>query len=100
MATGIEITDNGKSIIVKSNGYIDFVGSPEVIVDKNDIVRVYLSKDSTTVNVQMMNNRDFVLSTTGTLEGNGSIIVKVESILGVAPTNTQEILNAFKTIKL
>lgn len=95
----IIITSNTNTFTVVSNDYIHAIGTPCITLNKNDIGKIYLSKDSTCVIVELHNAKDFIIDNTGYLVNPALKSVKVDSIDGVTPTTIQQIHDLFVTLK-
>ena len=93
------ITSSTNTFTVVSNDYIHAIGTPCITLNKSDITKVYLSKDSTHVIIEIYNTKDFVVDLLGYLGGSTNKSVSIDSIDGVAPTTIQHIHDLFVTLK-
>lgn len=95
----IEITSSINTVTIVSNDYLKAIGSPCITLNKSDLNKIYISKESNYVTVEVKGTKDFNVDMVGFLEGSTNKTIKIDSINGITPTDIQHIHDLFVTLK-
>lgn len=94
----IVITSGVNTFTVVSNDYAGAIGTPKISINKSEVQKVYMSKDSTFVVIEFYNTKEFRIDLLGYLGGSTNRAVKIDSFNGVAPATIEEIHDLFNSV--